>query len=95
TFRADDDLNVVVTLGAHNRELPIYAVFTAPSGIAYATDVLDADETVGTVLLGLDWEAQGANFWPVGDWQVDVYIDDARESRVSFTVEPVEVAPEG
>jgi hypothetical protein len=91
TFRADDDLNVVVTLSPHTRTLPVYAIFTAPNGNAYATDALDADETVGKVLLGLDWDAQGNVSWPVGDWHVDVYVDNERQDTLRFTVEPVDV----
>jgi hypothetical protein len=89
SFRADDDLNVVVVLNSHSRELPIYAVFTAPTGAAYGTDVLEADETVGEVLLGLDWEAQGSTAWPEGEWRVEVYVDDDRKETVTFTVGPV------
>lgn len=86
TFLADDDLNVVVTLGAHSRALPVYAVFTAPSGVSYATDTLEADNTVGQVLLGLDWESQGAGSWPSGTWTMDVYIDNAKAETLEFTV---------
>ena len=86
TFLADDDLNVVVTLGAHSRALPVYAVFTAPSGVSYATDTLEADKTVGQVLLGLDWESQGTGSWPSGTWTVDVYIDNAKAKTLEFTV---------
>jgi len=86
TFLADDDLNVVVTLGAHSRSLPVYAVFTAPSGVSYATDTLEADKTVGQVLLGLDWESQGTGSWPSGTWTVDVYIDNAKAKTLEFTV---------
>ena len=86
TFASDDDLNVVVKLGTHNRELPVSAIFTAPSGETYGTDTLEADETVGEVLLGLDWEAQGSVPWPVGTWTVDIFVDDTREKSLSFTV---------
>ena len=90
TFRDDDDLNVVVTLNSHNHELAVHAIFFAPDGATYATDVLDADETVGEVLLGLDWEAQGSFKWPAGEWRVDVFIDDAREKSLDFQVEASE-----
>jgi hypothetical protein len=95
-FRSDDDLNVVVTLNAHNRELPVYAIFVAPTGDNYATDDLAADSTVGQVLLGLDWEAQGSVLWPEGEWTVDVYVDADKENSqakptrtLKFTVEPI------
>jgi hypothetical protein len=91
TFRADDDLNVVVTLGTHNYEVPIYAIFRAPTGAAYATDVLEADKTVGKVLLGLDWEGQGTLTWPTGTWTVEIYVEDAREETLSFDVEPIPI----
>ena len=59
TFLADDDLNVVVTLGAHSRTLPVYAVFTAPSGVSYATDTLEADNTVGRCCWGWTGNRKG------------------------------------
>jgi hypothetical protein len=86
TFKPDDDLNVVVTLGAHSRSLPVYAVFNAPSGASYSTDTLEAGRTVGQVLLGLDWESQGTGSWPSGVWTVDVYIDNVKEKTLEFTV---------
>ncbi len=86
TFRGDDDLNVVVRLNAHNRELEVSATFTGPAGDVYATDPLEADEAVGEVLLGLDWEAQGAVLWTPGEWRVDVYVDNKLEKTVHFTV---------
>lgn len=91
TFRADDDLNVVVTLNAHTRSLPVYAVFTAPSGSVYGTDTLEADETVGEILLGLDWELSGGLSWPAGEWTVDIVVDDNVEETLTFTVNPVDI----
>jgi len=86
-FQADDDLNVVVELNSHSRTLDISAIFIAPTGEQYATDTLEAGDTVGEVVLGLDWEAQGTVGWPPGEWQVDVYIDDTLEKTLHFTVE--------
>ena len=94
-FRADDDLNVVVELNTHSRTLEISAIFTAPTGEQYATDTLKADETVGEVVLGLDWEAQGTVTWPPGEWQVDVYIDDTLEKTLHFTVEAAPLPEDG
>ncbi|GAB4415549.1 MAG: hypothetical protein Kow00106_10990 [Anaerolineae bacterium] len=95
TFRGDDDLNVVVRLGSHNRELAVSAVFTGPAGEVYTTDALEADESVVEVVLGLDWEAQGSIFWTPGEWRVDVYVDDQLEQSARFTVEQTALAPEG
>lgn len=95
TFRGDDDLNVVVRLGAHNRELAVSAVFTGPAGEVYTTDALEADESVVEVVLGLDWEAQGAVFWTPGEWRVDVYVDNKLEQSARFTVEQTVLSPEG
>jgi hypothetical protein len=85
-FKADDDLNVVVTLNSHSRELAIKAVFTAPDGTPYPTDALEADETVGEVVLGLDWEIRGTEYWPPGEWKVEIYVDDERAETITFTV---------
>jgi hypothetical protein len=86
-FKADDDLNVVVTLGAHNNSAPVYAIFASPTGALYQTDPITAERTSGRVLLGLDWEAQGQGIWPAGDWRVEIYVDNRRQETLHFTVE--------
>jgi hypothetical protein len=86
-FLPDDDLNVVITLNAHNHELVIYAVFTAPTGETYPTDDLEADMTVGEVVLGLDWEAMAGQMWPEGDWSVAVFVDEEQRETAGFRVE--------
>ncbi len=91
TFRPDDDLNLIIDLGAHNRDLPVYAVFEGPNGETYSTDPIDAEATVGQVLLGLDWEAQNGTMWPPGDWTVRVFVDDEQQASVHFRV----LTPEG
>ncbi len=95
TFRGDDDLNVVVRLNAHNRELIVSATFTGPGGEVYVTDPLEAGETVTDVVLGLDWEAQGAVFWAEGEWQVEVYVDNDMEKIVRFTIQAGEAPAAG
>ncbi len=91
-LRHDDDLNVVVVLNPHRRKLEVGATFTGPDGSTYATNTLEADSTVGQVVLGLDWEASrnGAS-WPAGEWTVEVTINDEGKETLTFTV----VAPEG
>jgi len=86
-FAADDDLNVVVRLNPHTRSVALRAVFLGPDGTQIATDTLEAEPTVGEVLLGLDWEVLGSGDWPAGDWQVEVYADDARFSTLDFAVQ--------
>ncbi|MBN1566199.1 MAG: hypothetical protein JXA10_20340 [Anaerolineae bacterium] len=86
-FKADDDLNIVVKLNAHNHELAIHAVFTAPSGETYITDDLEAGETVGEIVLGLDWEAQGGTLWAEGEWSVAVFVDEDEKETATFRVE--------
>ncbi|MGQ9850980.1 MAG: hypothetical protein ACUVSU_13125 [Aggregatilineaceae bacterium] len=95
TFRGDDDLNVVVRLGSHSRDLTVSAVFSGPAGEVYSTDALEADNTVVEVVLGLDWEAQGATFWTPGEWRVDIYVDEALEKTAHFTVQQTALSPEG
>jgi hypothetical protein len=91
TFQADDDLNVVVKLNAHKRTLEVRAIFTALSTNAlYQTNTVEAEETTGEVVLGLDWETLGGGeYWPTGDWKVDIYLNNELEQTVNFTVEPV------
>lgn len=88
TFRHDDDLNVVIMLNSHRRELEVSAVFNAPAGGTYATDTLEADENVGEVVLGLDWEAQNGEPWAAGEWNVEVLVDGDVEETLTFTVTP-------
>lgn len=85
-FAPDDDLNVVVRLNPHSQTLALRAVFLGPDGTQIATDTLEADSTVGEVLLGLDWEAQGIGNWPAGEWQVEVYVADERHTTLDFSV---------
>lgn len=86
TFHPQDDLNIVVELNTHRRELELYAIFTAPDGGQMATNTLKADETVAEVLLGLDWETSGGVDWVLGEWSVDVYVDDERATTKTFEV---------
>ena len=86
SFQPDDDLNVVLELGSHNRELPVYAVFEAPTGDSYDTQVIEADAATAKVLLGLDWEGQEGALWPAGAWTVRVFVDDEQQESVTFTV---------
>jgi hypothetical protein len=104
-FKPDDDLNVVITLNTHTRDLPVKAVFTAPDGTAYPTDELDMDQTAGVAVLGLDWEMremvtgpEGDRIvppWPEGDWKVEIYVDGKREETLKFTVKTPETVNSG
>lgn len=87
TFKTDGDLNVVVKLNSHKRNLPIRATFIAPDGASYPTDVLEAEETVGEVTLGLDWAAMGSQPWLTGDWKVEIYVEDKKVDTLTFKVE--------
>lgn len=86
SFKADDDLNVIVTLNAHTRTYSIYALFTGPENATFATDPIEADNTVGKVLLGLDWEPQNNIPWPTGEWRVDIFVDETAETTLEFNV---------
>lgn len=94
-FNSNDDLNVVITFNAHNRKLPVQAVFIAPDGTSYPTDELEMDKTAGVAVLGLDWEAQGITPWAEGDWKVEIYVDGKREKTLSFTVKTQDAANAG
>ena len=86
TFRPDDDLNLVVTLNAHNRTLPVHVTFTDPQGATVTTDTVEAGSAASTLVLGLDFEAQGTA-WPVGDWQATVFVDGDAVETVRFVVQ--------
>ncbi len=79
-FQPSDDLNVVVVLASHNRDLAAMAVFTDPTGRAIPTDVLELDKTVGPVMFGLDFEQSGGQSWAAGDWRVEVYVGEPQKN---------------
>ena len=95
SFQTDDDLNVVVMLNSHSRPLNIHAVFSSPAGDTFATDPLEADETVGKAVLGLDWESQGSVPWMAGQWSVQVFVDDNAQpaKTAKFTVGATDSVP--
>lgn len=86
TFRPHDDLNLVVLLNAHNRTLPVHATFTDPQGATITTDTVEAGSAASALVLGLDFEAQGAA-WPSGEWQAAVFVDGDEVKTVRFTVQ--------
>jgi hypothetical protein len=92
TFKSDDDLNVIVTLNAHTQIYTLQAQFSGPDGSVYATDPIEADKTTGKVLLGLDWEPQNNIPWAIGEWSVDIYVDQTVESTLKFEVTAPEPA---
>ncbi|NDJ78285.1 MAG: hypothetical protein GYB65_18710 [Chloroflexi bacterium] len=89
-FSAFEDLNVVIELNRHSHKLLLQAVFRPlATGQEYWTNVQEAEETTGTVLLGLSWDGTtGGEPWPSGEWQVDILVDQEVEDTVSFTVRP-------
>lgn len=95
SFAHDDDLNVVVTLNSHSRSLPVNAVFYGPDGSSYATEPVEADSTVGEVVLGLDWETKGSTSWASGEWKVEIVIDNKTADTLAFDVAAPPVAPVG
>jgi hypothetical protein len=85
-FRPNDDLNVVINLGAHRSSRDFHAVFNAPDGSVYATEAVTADETTSAVVLGLDWATRNGTMWPTGVWSVDLFVGDKKEKTVEFSV---------
>lgn len=86
SFTANDDLNLVVTLNTHTGTVPVFVTFVDPAGASYTTDPVDAGSTVGRLVLGLDFEAQGALQWTPGGWTAVVFVDGEKADTVRFTV---------
>ena len=94
-FAANDDLNLVVTLNTHTGKVPVFVTFIDPAGVSYTTDPVGASSTVGRLVLGLDFEAQGALQWTPGDWTAVVFVDGEKTDTVRFTVRASAGQPSG
>lgn len=87
-FQSTDDLNVVVKLKSHNDPVEVSVEFFDPAGNAEG-DVLKtvANKEVGSVVLGLDWEARPSKEnWQSGSWKAIVSIDGEKLEELSFRV---------
>lgn len=97
-FQRTDDLNVVVKLGSHSGSVEVAATFYRPcdtlSENCETSRVQEGEtlrttarENVGTVLLGLDYEARPeVTEWNTGSWIVEIEIDGEVVEELSFRI---------
>lgn len=97
-FQRTDDLNVVVKLGSHSDRVEVAATFYRPCDTlseVCESDRIQEGETlrttvgsnVGTVLLGLDYEAQPeVEEWDTGSWRVEIEVDNEVVEELSFRI---------
>ena len=90
-FTTTDDLNVVIKLGNHEGTVKVIARFLDPNKDLLEEVSADVDETVGTVILGVDYEAwseaAAGNQWIKGRYTVDIFIEDEKVDTLFFRVD--------
>ena len=77
-FSPTDDLNVVIKLNRHDDPASIVARFIDPNGDELELIQAEAPNTVGTVTMGIDFDARAdsINQWVSGRYQVELTIND-------------------
>ena len=97
-FQRTDDLNVVVKLGSHKDRVEVAATFFRPcdtqSEDCVSTEVQEGETlrttvgaNVGTVLLGLDYEAQPeVDEWITGTWRIEIEVDSEMVDELTFRI---------
>lgn len=87
-FPRNEDLNVVVKLNSHDSDVEVVATFFDPEGQQVGDSLsVTADQNVGTVVLGLDWEGKGdEEFWEDGRWTVNIEVDGEEVDSLDFRV---------
>jgi hypothetical protein len=88
-FTGADDLNVVVKLNRHSDDANVEVVFTDPNGDVMERIEAVAPSTVGTVVLGLDYERRDdvGNQWLIGRYRVEVFVDEELVETLFFRVD--------
>ena len=88
-FSGTDDLNVVVKLNRHGEDAHVEVVFHDPNGDVLERIEAVAPNTVGTVVLGVDYDQRSdqVNQWIVGRYRVEVFVDDELVETLFFRVD--------
>jgi hypothetical protein len=88
-FSGTDDLNVVVKLNRHGEDANVESVIYDPNGDVLERIEAVAPDTVGTVVLGVDYEARAdqVNQWIVGRYRVEVFVDGELVETLFFRVD--------
>lgn len=88
-FTTTDDLNVVIKLNGHEETVEVMARFIDPNGDILQEMRTEADNTIGTIVMGIDYEARAdtTNQWIVGRYKVDIFVDEKKVDTVFFRVD--------
>ena len=88
-FAPDDDLNVVIKLNRRDEPALLTARFIDPNGELLEEVKAQAGSNVGTVVMGVDFEAKSdqVNQWLVGRYTVEILIDDEQVDTLFFRVD--------
>lgn len=88
-FTITDDFNVVIKLNEHEEVVKVMARFVDPNGDVMEEISTEAGSSVGTLVLGIDYEARTdtTNQWIVGRYKVDIFVDDEKVDTVFFRVD--------
>jgi hypothetical protein len=88
-FNPTDDFNVVVKLNKHDEMVEVVARFIDPNQEILQEPSASAPSEVGTVVLGVDYEARTdlPNQWVVGRYKVEVLIDGEIVETLFFRVD--------
>ncbi|HLA43257.1 MAG TPA: hypothetical protein VJZ27_07470 [Aggregatilineales bacterium] len=88
-FAPDDDLNVVIKLNRRDDSAHVMTRFIDPNGELLQEIEADAAENVGTVVMGVDFEAKAdqVNLWTAGRYTVEVLLDGEKVDTLFFRVD--------
>lgn len=88
-FTTTDDLNVVIKLNGHEETVEVMVRFIDPNGDILQEMRTEADNTIGTIVMGIDYEARAdtTNQWIVGRYKVDIFVDEKKVDTVFFRVD--------
>lgn len=88
-FTSTEDINVVIKLKKRDDSVHVAAEFIDPNGDTLETIEADAPDNVGTVVLGLDYQARAdvGNEWRDGRYEVKIRIDQETVATLYFRVD--------
>lgn len=88
-FSPSEDLNVVIKLNQRRSTVEVLARFIDPNGDMLDEIRTEAPSSVGTVVMGLDYEARTdiGNTWQTGPYRVEISIDGELAETLFFRVD--------
>jgi hypothetical protein len=88
-FTPSEDFNVVVKLHRRAKTVEVLARFIDPNGDLLEEIRTDAPDNVGTVVLGVDYQARRdtVNTWLRGRYTVELFVDGEQVETLYFRVD--------